>query len=77
MADISVIVLDLQKGQKYGIGKVLLDANKNNIASWKTMEDLGGIFINEFTDDGNIMKKYEINVNESINNNSDIYEKKV
>lgn len=69
------LYLGLKVCQKYGIEKVLLDANKNNIASWKTMEDLGGVFINEFIDDGNIMKRYEINVNESINNNSSIYEK--
>lgn len=68
------LYLGLKVCQEYGIDTVLLDANKDNSASWKTMEALGGIFINEFTDDGNIMKKYEINVDKNISDYSAIYE---
>lgn len=55
----------------------MLDADKDNPASWKTMESLGGINIREFYDDENahcIVKDYEINVEKSRNNNSAIYE---
>lgn len=72
------LYLGLKVCQKYGIETVLLDADKENLASWKTMEALGGINIREFIDehDGahSIMKNYEINVNESIKNNSNIFE---
>lgn len=54
-----------------------MDADKENPASWKTMESLGGINIREYYDDENahcIVKDYEIHVNDSIKNNSTIYE---
>ena len=54
-----------------------MDADKDNPASWRTMESLGGVNIREFFDNENahcIVKDYEINVDESINNNSNIYE---
>ena len=35
---------------EYGIGKVFMDADLNNPASWKTMEALGGIRIREYFD---------------------------
>lgn len=50
---------------------------EDNSASWKTMEALGGINVREFFDNENahcIVKNYEIDVNESINKYSDIYE---
>lgn len=71
------LYLGLKVCQKYGIDKVLMDADKDNPASWKTMEALGGINVREFFDDENahcIVKDYEINVNESIRKNSEIYE---
>ena len=37
------LYLGLKICQKYGIKEVLLDADKDNPASWKTMESLGGI----------------------------------
>lgn len=45
------LYLALQVCDKYGIDKVLLDANLNNPASWKTMEALGGTRIREYYDD--------------------------
>lgn len=71
------LYLGLKVCQKHGIDKVLMDADNDNPASWKTMEALGGVNIREFYDDENahcIVKDYEINVNESIRNNSIIYE---
>lgn len=71
------LYLGLKICKEYGIKKVLMDADKENPASWKTMESLGGINIREYYDDENahcIVKDYEINVNDSIKNNSTIYE---
>lgn len=69
--------MGLKVCQRHGINKVLMDADKENPASWKTMEALGGVNIREFFDEENahcVVKDYEINVNESIRNNSIIYE---
>ena len=71
------LYLGLKVCQNYGISKVLMDADKENPASWRTMEALGGINIREFFDSENahcIVKDYEINVDESISKNSIIYE---
>ena len=71
------LYLGLKVCQEYGIKTVLMDADKDNPASWRTMESLGGVNIREFFDNENahcIVKDYEINVDESINNNSNIYE---
>ena len=71
------LYLGLKVCQEYGIETVLMDADKDNPTSWRTMESLGGKNIREFFDNENahcIVKDYEINVNESINNNSAIYE---
>lgn len=71
------LYLGLKICKEYGIKKVLMDADKENPASWKTMEALGGINIREYYDDENahcIVKDYEIDVDDSIKNNSTIYE---
>lgn len=71
------LYLGLKVCQDYGIDKVLMDADKDNTASWRTMEALGGVNIREFYDEKNahcIVRDYEINVDESIRNNSAIYE---
>ena len=71
------LYLGLKVCQEHGIDKVLIDADKDNAASWKTMEALGGVKVREFFDDENthcIVKAYEINVNESISNYATIYE---
>lgn len=74
------LYLGLKVCQEYKIDKVLMDADKDNPASWKTMEALGGVNVREFFDEENshcIVKDYEINVNESIKNNSNIYEQMI
>jgi len=70
------LYLGLKVCQEYGIEKVLMDANKDNPASWKTMEALGGVNIKEFFDEDEqcLVRDYEINVNESIKKYSTIYE---
>ncbi|MCI8548140.1 MAG: hypothetical protein HFJ38_04540 [Bacilli bacterium] len=74
------LYLGLKVCQEYGIKTVLMDADKDNPASWKTMESLGAIKIREFFDKQNahcIVKDYEINVEESLSKNSDIYEQMI
>ncbi len=56
-----------------------MDADKDNPASWKTMEALGGQMIKEYFDEEYshcIVKDYKINVDESIEKYSNIYEEK-
>lgn len=71
------LYLGLKVCQTHGIDNVLMDADQDNPASWRTMEALGGINTREYFDDKNahcIIKDYEIHVDESIRNNSEIYE---
>lgn len=71
------LYLALKRCKEYGIEKVLMDADKDNPASWKTMEALGGKMIKEFYDDEHahcIVRDYEIEVKESINNYKAYYE---
>ncbi len=59
-----------------GIDTVLLDADLNNPASWRTMEALGGIRIAEYYDENykeNIVK-YSIDVKKSLETYKDTYE---
>ena len=71
------LYLGLKVCQKYGIRKALLDADTDNPASWRTMEALGGVKIEEYFDDENahcMIRKYEIDVNKSIVDYSSVYE---
>ena len=45
------LYLGLKVCDAHGIGKVFMDADLNNPASWKTMEALGGVRIREYYDD--------------------------
>lgn len=74
------LYLGLKVCQEFGIKTVLMSADEDNPASWRTIEALGGTKINEFSDndDSNcIVKVYEIEVNKSIKNNSTIYEERM
>lgn len=74
------LYLGLKICRNYGIKEVLLDADKDNPASWKTIEALGGINIREYFDNENshsIVKDYKINVNDSIEKYSSEYEKNI
>lgn len=74
------LYLGLKFCQEQGIGTVLLDADKDNPASWRTMEALGGRMAREYYDDENahcIVRDYEIDVNGSLHEYADIYEEMV
>ena len=63
--------------KEYGIEEVFMDADKDNPASWKTIESLGGKNIREYFDDEFdhcIVKDYIINVKTAIDSNKDKYE---
>jgi predicted acetyltransferase len=80
------LYLGLKVCAEYGIDTVLLDADLDNPASWRTMESLGGIRVKEFYDDVNahcVVVDYNIDVKKSLiehqnleeyisNNNSNI-----
>lgn len=71
------LYLGLKVCKKYNISKIFMDADKENPASWKTMEALGGVNIREYYDDENahcVVKDYEIDVNESLSKYKDKYE---
>lgn len=66
------LYLGLLVCDKYNIDKVLLDADLENPASWKTMEKLGGKLLREYYDDvyaNCVVKDYEIEVKNAIENN--------
>lgn len=47
------LYLGLKVCRRYGIGTILMDADVENPASWKTMEAFGGVRIREYYDDVN------------------------
>lgn len=73
------LYLGLKVCQEYGLKEVMLDADTNNVGSWKTIEALGGKFLREYYEDvvynANI-KDYIIDVDKSIEDNKDFYELK-
>ena len=73
------LYLGLQVCEKYGLDKVLLDADIDNPASWKTMEALGGRRVGKYYDENNQCEcvKYEIDVHESLKNNEKTYAKQI
>lgn len=73
------LYLGLQICQSYGLDKVLLDADIDNPASWKTMEALGGKRISTYHYDEENMDcyKYEIDVDKSLKDYETIYKKQI
>lgn len=66
--------------QQHGIKEVLLDCDKDNLGSSKTMQSLGRILVREYYDEENakcIVQDYIIDVDESIKNNKEKYEDKI
>lgn len=71
------LYLGLKICKEHGIKEVFMDADKENPASWKTMESLGGINIREYYDDEYahcVVKDYTINVDNAIEENRKKYE---
>ena len=74
------LYLELKVCQKYNIKQVLLDADIENIGSWKTMEALGGKRIREYYDDEYAkctVVDYIIDVEKSLEKYKEIYEQKI
>lgn len=71
------LYLGLKVCKEYGIKVVFMDADKENKASWKTMESLDGVLIREYYDEENahcVVRDYEIEVDSSIRNHEKVYE---
>lgn len=71
------LYMALKVCQNHGIKKVLLDADSDNPASWRTMEALGGVKIREYFESEHdlcMVRDYEIDVDKSIAEHSDQYE---
>lgn len=71
------LYLALKICKEYGIKKALLDADKDNPASWRTMEALGAKLDAEEKsemEDCDIVRFYSIDVEKSLENYKDIYE---
>ena len=71
------LYLGLKICKEHGIKEVFMDADKENPASWKTMESLGGENIREYYDDEYahcVVKDYTINVDNAIEENRKKYE---
>lgn len=71
------LFLALLECQKYGIKEVLLDCDKINLGSSKTMQALGGILISEYYEDGLLEQKYSIDVVKAIEKYGNLYEDKI
>lgn len=73
------LYLGLQICQEYGLDKVLLDADLDNPASWRTMEALGGTRIDTYYDENYNCDcvKYEIDVDKSLKEYTPVYEKQI
>ena len=71
------LYLGLIECQKQGIKEVLLDCDKNNLGSSKTMKALGGELLCEYLYEDIIAQKYSINVDKSIEKYKEKYGDKV
>lgn len=71
------LYLGLKVCDEYGIDTVLMDADLNNPASWKTMESLGGVRVRKYYDDVNAhctVVDYNINVKKSLSEHQNFEE---
>ena len=73
------LYLALLRCHEIGLDVVLLDCDDDNIASWRTMEALGGIEINRWysEEENSLCRRYSINVEDAINNYSELYEERI
>lgn len=70
------LYLALQICKDYGIKEVLLDCDKENLASARTIKALGGKLIKEYYDEENakcVVQDYIIDVEEALEDYKDIY----
>ncbi len=73
------LYLALKRCQELGMDMVLLDCDKNNLGSAKSMQALGGKLVREWYDEEHkeIDQRYCINVKEAINKYQDLYEPQI
>ena len=64
------IRLALEKCRELGIERVLMDCDKTNIASAKSIQKNGGVLENEVLIDGEMVQRYWINLNNNKNRES-------
>lgn len=70
------LYLGLLVCQKHGIHEVLMDCDKTNIASAKTMQALGAKLVSEYFDEeeyNTLIQKYTIDVDKAIEEYKEIY----
>ena len=71
------LYLALRLCKLHGLKSVLLDADTDNPASWRTIETLGGVMLREYFDsevDHCMVRDYEIDVDSSLARFSETYE---
>lgn len=67
----------LEVCEEHGIEEVLLDCNKENLGSSKTMIALGGVKTQERMYKDALVERYAINVSESVKKYKDVYGSKL
>lgn len=68
------LYLALKVCARYGVESVLMDADLDNPASWRTMEALGGTRIREYFDDENahcMVVDYSVDVNKALSEHTE------
>ena len=63
----------LEVCEKHGIEEVILDCNKDNLGSSRTMIALGGVKQGERMHEDVVVERYAINVSESVEKYKDVY----
>ena len=63
----------LEVCEEHGIEEVILDCNKDNLGSSRTMIDLGGVKQEERMHEDVVVERYAINVSESVEKYKDVY----
>lgn len=71
------LYLGLKKCKDFGIKEAVLTASDDNPASWKTMEALGGKLEETFEGYDELVRRYVIDVDKSLEEYKDEYEKYV
>lgn len=74
------LYLCLLKAKEFGLKKVLLTANDNNLGSINTIKALGGVLENKiesYKENEDILGRYWINVDETIEQHKEEYKKKI
>ena len=72
------LYLALLHCHEHGLDVVYLDCDDDNIASYRTMEALGGVLINTWEDpEEGLCRRYAINVENAIENYQNTYEPRV